>query len=90
MFTRIVAVAAVVLALMAVVKDGRVLRTTGLTGSCIGLQRTTDGSRFEACRAGRFSGPPNLGSDGCQPAGNAGPLVYWKCPSPGFARAAGR
>ena len=90
MFTRIIAVAALALAIMGVVKDGRVLRSTGLTGSCIALQRTSDGSQFQACRAGRFSGAPNLAPAGCTPAGIAGPLVYWKCPAPQrVARAAG-
>ena len=89
MFTRIITVAALVLALMAVVKDGRMLRSTGITGSCMALQTTADGVQLEACRPGKLAGAPSLADRGCTPAGTAGPLVYWRCPPQRFARQAG-
>ena len=88
MFTRIIAVAALVLALMAVVKDGRVLRQTGVVGSCMALQTTIDGIQYEACRPGKIAGAPSLAGRGCSRAGEAGPLEYWQCPPHRFARQA--
>ena len=48
MIKRIVVAGVLVLALMLAVKDGRVLRETGLTGVCSLAQTLTDGSQVEA------------------------------------------
>ena len=56
MFKRIFAVGVCIFALMVVIKDGRVLRTTGLTGSCSVVQTFTDSSELAACRAGQARG----------------------------------
>jgi len=81
MLKQIVVVAACVAALMAAVKDGRVLRSAGLTASCSVVARGTDGSSLAACRAGRLEGLPDLSHRGCTNAGTAGATVYWRCPS---------
>ncbi|MGZ4340474.1 MAG: hypothetical protein ACXVQ3_10490, partial [Gaiellaceae bacterium] len=60
MIKRIVLAGVLVLALMIAVKDGRVLRETGLTGVCTPTQGTTEGGQLEACRAGRLAGRPDL------------------------------
>ena len=69
MLKRVIAVAVCILAVMIAIKDGRVLRTTGLTGSCSAVQTRTDGSELEACRAGKLEwwhcpGNPQTGNTG--------------------------
>ena len=61
----IIIAAALILAAMLAVKDGRVLRTAGLTASCVVAQQDTDGSQIVACRA-----------DGTKDA-----YAYWLCPA---------
>jgi len=58
MIKRIVAVGVCIFILMVVIKDGRVLRSTGLTGSCSVTQTFTDSSELAACRAGKLKAEP--------------------------------
>ena len=81
MIKRVVVVGAVILALMIVVKDGRVLRDTGLTGSCSVAQTFGDGTQLEACRPGKLAGRPDLSRDGCKDVGVTGTYEYWRCPA---------
>ena len=60
MVTRIVLAGLVVVALMVGVKDGRILRVAGLTGSCTVVQTIADGTQLEACKAGKLEGMPDL------------------------------
>jgi hypothetical protein len=80
MLKQIVVAAACIAALMAAVKDGRVLRTAGMTASCSVVTRNSDGSQLAACHAGRLEGAPDLSRRGCTNAGTAGGTVYWRCP----------
>jgi hypothetical protein len=81
MIKTIVAVGVCIFALMVVIKDGRVLRTTGLTGSCAVTQTFTDSSELAACRAGKLQGPPDLSHRGCRSVGVTATLEYWGCPA---------
>ncbi|HEV7133957.1 MAG TPA: hypothetical protein VGN27_09540 [Gaiellaceae bacterium] len=81
MIKRVVVVGVVILALMIVVKDGRVLRDAGLTGSCSIAQTFGDGTQLEACRAGKLAGRPDLSHDGCKDVGVTGTYEYWRCPA---------
>jgi hypothetical protein len=81
MLIRILVAAAVVLALMLVVKDGRVMRDAGLTGSCASAKTYPDGSQLEACSAGKLAGRPSLSAQGCTSTGLAGTYEYWRCPA---------
>jgi hypothetical protein len=81
MIKRVVAVGICIFALMVVVKDGRVLRMTGLTGSCSVAQTFTDSSELAACRAGKLEGRPDLSHRGCRSVGIAAPYEYWRCPA---------
>jgi hypothetical protein len=81
MIKRIVFAGVLVLAVMIAIKDGRVLRSTGLTGACAMAQRLTDGTQLEACRAGRLAGRPDLSRQGCTTAGVAATYEYWRCPA---------
>jgi hypothetical protein len=79
--TRIVLVGVLVFAAMVAIKDGRILRTTGLTGSCSVVQRVADGGEVDACRPGKLEGRPDLSKRGCTAAGATGTLEYWRCPA---------
>jgi len=81
MVTRVLVVAALVLAVMVGIKDGKFLRTAGLTGTCLVTQTNPDGTQLEACRAGKLQGQPDLSPDGCRQVGSQGAYVYWKCPA---------
>jgi hypothetical protein len=82
MITWIVLVGACIAAGMGAVKDGRVLRLTGLTGTCRVVQTSTGGQQIEACRSGKLEGAPDLTGNGCSDAGLYAGRVYWRCPAP--------
>jgi hypothetical protein len=75
---------------MIVLKDGRLLHRTGLTGSCAVVQVGADGSQLQACREGKLEGRPDLTRQGCKNAGLAGTYQYWRCPSSVASGANGR
>jgi hypothetical protein len=77
----IVAVAVCVFALMVVIKDGRVLRTAGLTGSCKVVQTLADSSEIALCRPGKLEGTPDLSHRACRTIGAAKNVEYWRCPA---------
>ena len=81
MLKRVVIVATLILALMVAVKDGRVLKRAGLTGSCSVVQVGADGSALQACRPGTLEGRPDLRRQGCRDAGVTGTTEYWRCPA---------
>jgi hypothetical protein len=81
MLFRICAVGAMIFAVMVAIKDGRVLRATGLTGSCAIVQTASDGTQVEACRPGKLQGRPDLTRDSCKDAGQSGSVDYWRCPA---------
>jgi hypothetical protein len=77
----IVVVAALIVALMVVIKDGRVLQSAGLTGGCSHVSAASDGAEYEACKPGKLEGLPDLTKRGCKPAGTVGRVQYWSCPA---------
>ena len=81
MLSRIVLVGCLILAAMVAVKDGRILRTTGLTATCALVQRAPDGVELDACRPGKLEGRPDLSRRGCTDAGTNGTYQYWRCPA---------
>jgi hypothetical protein len=81
MLKRVVVSGVLVLALMVAVKDGRVLRETGLTGACSVAQTLPDGTQLDACRSGKLAGRPDLSRQGCIAAGITGTYQYWRCPA---------
>jgi hypothetical protein len=78
---RIVLIAALIAALMVAVKDGRIAREAGLTGTCTAVsapvgQETGD---WQRCSSGKLEGAPDLTRQGCKQAGTNGSSVYWRC-----------
>ena len=90
MLKRVVAVAVCILAVMIAIKDGRVLRSAGLTGSCSVVRAEPDGTELEACRPGKLEGRPDLTRHGCTSLGVTGIYEYWRCPADLQASQAGR
>lgn len=80
MLKRVVAVAVVILALMIALKNGRILRTSGLTGSCSVVQPLPGTSELVACKAGKLEGRPDLSHRGCSAVSLTGAQQYWRCP----------
>jgi hypothetical protein len=85
----ILAVAVCIVALMVVLKDGRLLQTTGLTGTCSHYSQTAD-AEFEVCKPGKLEGLPDLTKRGCKIAGTKGKVEFWRCPAGVEASDAGR
>jgi hypothetical protein len=65
---------------MFVIRDGRLLRSAGLTGSCRVVLTAPDGTRFETCRGGELGGAPRLDGRGCLDLGLLAGRPYWRCP----------
>jgi hypothetical protein len=84
----IIVTALCIFAAMLAVKDGRLPRVAGLTGSCLVAQRAADGSQLVACRAGTLEGRPDLSRRSCTAAGLSQTYQYWRCPAPLQAAAA--
>ena len=81
MLIRIVATGVCIFLLMVIIKDGRVLRTTGLTGSCSVVQTLQDSSELVTCSAGKLEGKPDLSHRGCNTVGVSGKKDVWRCPA---------
>jgi hypothetical protein len=78
----VIVFAVLAVALMAAVKDGRVLHKLGLTGGCA-LVSTPTGQTgaWERCVPGKLQGAPDLTRQGCLSAGTYGKAEFWKCPA---------
>ncbi|HZS23405.1 MAG TPA: hypothetical protein VFA30_00335 [Gaiellaceae bacterium] len=81
MLFRIVAAGFCIFLVMLAVKDGRVLRTSGLTGSCTVVGTYTDSSELTTCLPGKLEGAPDLSHRGCQAVGFSGKVEQWRCPA---------
>jgi len=83
---RIFLAAALVFAVMVSVKDGRILRNAGLTGSCTAVRApvpaSAAGEEWRACKPGKLEGRPDLKRDSCTAQGVTGKVEYWLCPAP--------
>ncbi len=89
MLGRILIVGALVLVVMLAVRNGWVLRRTGLTGSCTVYARIPDGPQQEKCTSGAIGGRPNLTGKGCSSKGLVGMYEVWLCPAPLVTQPAG-
>jgi hypothetical protein len=78
----VLVVAALIVCLMAVIKDGRLLRRAGLSGSCtaIATPRGQTGE-WQRCKPGRLAGAPDLSRHGCTVAATQGNVQFWRCPA---------
>jgi hypothetical protein len=88
MIVRIVVVGVLVVAALAAVKNGWMLRRTDLIGSCAAVSAAANGSQWELCHTGRLGGRPDLAGRGCSAQAPTGRLQYWSCPSSAVSGAA--
>ena len=73
-------IAGSIAALMAGVKDSRLMHATGLAGSCTAVMQLQDGSVIDACRPGKLFGRPDLSRRNCLGTGLRGSVQFWRCP----------
>ena len=83
MLLKILIVGALAIGLMAAIRDGRVLRDSGLLSSCKpavvnGRQDTT----LESCSKGRLDGYPDLTNKSCVLVSVRPNRQYWRCEAP--------
>jgi hypothetical protein len=78
---KLVLVGVLIVGAMFLVKDGRVMRDAGLTGSCVVAETFKDGSQLEACSAGKLAGRPSLSRQGCTATAILSGNQYWRCPA---------
>ena len=86
MIFRILLVGSLALALMIVIKDGRLLKNAGLLGSCRtssapAAVRGNGAAEWLACKPGKLDGRPNPSQTGCTSQVFVGRTEYWACPS---------
>ncbi len=80
---RIALLLCVVVVAFAAVKRERVLERAGLLASCSAVSVPADpAAEWQACRAGRLTGYPDLSRDSCTPQGIQQSVAYWRCPAP--------
>ena len=79
--SRILLTAALIVCLMAAVKDGRIARSAGLAGSCTAVAAPVgqEPGDWELCTPGKLAGAPDLTRQGCTRMGVSGTSVYWRC-----------
>jgi hypothetical protein len=90
MLKPIIVVGICIFALMLAIKDGRVLRVAGLTGSCKVVQTLSDSSQLDICHSGKLEGRPDLSHRACTSIEIVGKNEYWHCPANLAANDAGR
>jgi hypothetical protein len=78
----------VVLLVMVAIKNGWVLRESGMVGSCRTYASLAGGEQQERCVPGSLDGQPNLTGKGCVVQSTIGRAQIWLCPAP-VASAAG-
>lgn len=78
---KLVIIGVLVVGVMFAVKDGRVMRDAGLTGTCTVAETFKDGSALEACSSGKLAGRPSLAGQGCVTTAIVGGYQYWRCPA---------
>lgn len=83
MLLRVIATTAAIAAVMAFVKDGRVLRESGLVATCSAVAAPAghDGV-WHACKPGKLEGRADLSRKSCVSQGEAGAVELWRCPAP--------
>jgi hypothetical protein len=80
---RILVAATFAMLAMVVVRDGRLLEQAGLLGSCASVATPAGQSGYwQACRAGRLDGHPDLSRRLCKSRSLAADVEFWRCVTP--------
>jgi hypothetical protein len=83
MLLKILIVGALAIGLMAAIRDGRILRDSGLLSSCV--PATVDGRQdatVQSCSKGRLDGYPDLTNKSCTLVSVRAGREYWRCEAP--------
>jgi hypothetical protein len=79
----VLVVGLVIFALMAAIKDGRILRKAGLTGGCTAIAAPAGQTgSWERCVPGKLEGAPDLSKQDCVVAQTYRKTELWRCPAP--------
>ena len=83
MLLKILIVGALAIGLMAAIRDGRVLRDSGLLSSCspVVVNGQADGS-MQSCSKGRLDGFPDLTGQSCVLVSARPAREEWRCAAP--------
>lgn len=81
--SKIVIVAALIVAALAAGKQNHVFERAGIVHSCsaVAAPLGQDG-HWQACQQGWLDGYPDLSIDSCDRMGAAADREYWRCPAP--------
>jgi hypothetical protein len=80
---RILFVAGLVAVAMFLIKEQQLLHRTGLLGHCTPVEAPAgDRAAWQACRAGKLAGRPDLSLRPCKSKGVHEGVEYWRCPAP--------
>lgn len=80
-FVNLSVVVTVAILVMGAVKDGRILRETGLGGSCVVIELPAGHPDvWHACKDGWITGSPKLSRFGCTRAAVRDEHEIWLCP----------
>ncbi|HEX5173466.1 MAG TPA: hypothetical protein VFV91_04915 [Gaiellaceae bacterium] len=83
MLLKIFLVGAVLIGVMAAIKDGRVLKDAGLLSSCTAVVSDGKSSETEmSCSKGRLDGWPDLTNKSCTVISLGSKHEYWRCLAP--------
>ena len=89
--SKILLAGALVVAMMVVVKDGRVLSHARLLSSCVQVAEGGEQDpALQVCRKGRLDGYPDLRNKSCVPLATVAGRQTWRCPTPVVASHAAR
>jgi hypothetical protein len=83
MLLKIIVVGALLVGIMAVIRDGRVLKDAGLLSRCnaVTLNGKQD-STVLSCSKGRLDGWPDMSSQSCSLIAVHPSREYWRCAAP--------
>jgi hypothetical protein len=83
MLLKIIVVAALIGAGLAVAKEERVFEKAGFVGYCqIVRPPPGDDGEWHGCHEGLITGYPSLVKDSCTLESRRGKIEYWRCPVP--------
>ncbi len=83
MLLKILVIGALVFGLMAAIRNGTVLRDSGLLSSCSSV--IVDGkvdATMQQCTKGRLDGFPDLTNKSCQLVSQGAKREFWRCDAP--------
>lgn len=78
----VIVTAALIVAVMALIKDGRIFHRANMTGGCTAVVAPQGQTgAWKRCVAGRLQGLPSLTRDGCTAVATYGKTEFWRCPA---------